>query len=175
MEDYSPEIQVALKIYLKGLLPFVNKCFEDVYGNNSIKKIKEIYYNGTGFAIKSREGKIRWDPYKISKFILINECRKFFTNYFETSDYKFIELILKTRNYASHPEFDGETDIYLKPGSNINSVDGLITNFHTPKSTLLLLVYAFIGKQKTKKLYKYAIKKKLRFFSYGDACLLWKT
>ena len=62
-----------------------------------------------------------------------------------------------------------------KPGSNINSVDGLITNFHTPKSTLLLLVYAFIGEQKTKKLYKYAIKKKLRFFSYGDACLLWKT
>ena len=72
-------------------------------------------------------------------------------------------------------EFNGETDIYLKPGSNINSVDGLITNFHTPKSTLLLLVYAFIGEQKTKKLYKYAIKKKLRFFSYGDACLLWKT
>ena len=72
-------------------------------------------------------------------------------------------------------EFNGETDIFLKPGSNINSVDGLITNFHTPKSTLLLLVYAFIGKQKTKKLYKYAIKKKLRFFSYGDACLLWKT
>ena len=56
-------------------------------------------------------------------------------------------------------EFNGETDIYLKPGSNINSVDGLITNFHTPKSTLLLLVYAFIGQQKTKKLYKYAIKK----------------
>ena len=72
-------------------------------------------------------------------------------------------------------EFNGETDIYLKPGSNINSVDGLITNFHTPKSTLLLLVYAFIGVQKAKKLYEYAIKKKLRFFSYGDACLLWKT
>jgi S-adenosylmethionine:tRNA ribosyltransferase-isomerase len=71
-------------------------------------------------------------------------------------------------------EFNGETDIYLKPGSKINSVDGLITNFHTPKSTLLLLVYAFIGEQKTKKLYEYAIKKKLRFFSYGDACLLWK-
>ena len=63
-------------------------------------------------------------------------------------------------------EFEGETDIFLKPGSNINSVDGLITNFHTPKSTLLLLVYAFIG-QKNKKLYNYAIKKKLRFFHTG--------
>ncbi len=72
-------------------------------------------------------------------------------------------------------EFNGETDIYIKPGSNINSVDGLITNFHTPRSSLLLLVYAFIGEKKTKKLYEYAIKKKLRFFSYGDACLLWKT
>ena len=48
----------------------------------------------------------------------------------------------------------------------------MITNFHTPKSTLLLLVYAFIGKQKTKKLYKYAIKKELRFFSYGDALFI---
>ena len=69
--------------------------------------------------------------------------------------------------------FKGETDIFIKPGSSINTVDGIITNFHTPKSTLLLLVFALLGKNKTLKLYKFAINKKLRFFSYGDACLIW--
>lgn len=69
--------------------------------------------------------------------------------------------------------FNGETNIFIKPGWKINTVDGLITNFHTPKSTLLMLVYALIGKVNTLKLYKYAIEQKMRFFSYGDACLIW--
>ncbi len=74
---------------------------------------------------------------------------------------------------GSIKEFKGETNIFIKPGSNINTIDGIITNFHTPKSTLLLLIFALLGKKKTTKLYKYAIKNKLRFFSYGDACLIW--
>ena len=69
--------------------------------------------------------------------------------------------------------FDGETNIYIKPGWKINTVDALITNFHTPKSTLLLLMYAILGKKRTQEIYKFAIKNKLRFFSYGDACLIW--
>mgnify|MGYP001199226896 FL=1 len=69
--------------------------------------------------------------------------------------------------------FKGETNIFLKPGCLINTVDGIITNFHTPKSSLLLLVFALLGKEKTMKLYNYAIKNRLRFFSYGDACLIW--
>tara|TARA_B100000287_G_scaffold407692_1_gene433334 strand:+ start:3218 stop:4273 length:1056 start_codon:yes stop_codon:yes gene_type:complete len=69
--------------------------------------------------------------------------------------------------------FKGETNIFLKPGCLINTVDGIITNFHTPKSTLLLLVFALLGKEKTLKLYNYAIENRLRFFSYGDACLIW--
>ncbi len=69
--------------------------------------------------------------------------------------------------------FKGETKIFLKPGSLINTVDGIITNFHTPRSSLLLLVFALLGKKKTLKLYNYAIKNRLRFFSYGDACLIW--
>ena len=69
--------------------------------------------------------------------------------------------------------FDGETNIYIKPGWKINTIDALITNFHTPKSTLLLLIYAILGKKRTQEIYKFAIKNKLRFFSYGDACLIW--
>ena len=69
--------------------------------------------------------------------------------------------------------YKGETNIFIKPGWEINSVDGLVTNFHTPKSTLLLLIFTLIGKKKTMRLYDFAIKNKLRFFSYGDACLIW--
>ena len=78
----------------------------------------------------------------------------------------------KTSNGQILP-FKGETNIFLKPGCLINTVDGIITNFHTPKSSLLLLVFALLGKEKTLNLYNYAIKNRLRFFSYGDACLIW--
>jgi len=69
--------------------------------------------------------------------------------------------------------FIQSADIFIKPGWNINSVDGLITNFHTPKSSLLAIIYSIIGERRTRQLYKFAIDKKLRFFSYGDACLIW--
>ena len=84
-------------------------------------------------------------------------------------------------DFLNHPRisegkikaFDGETNIYIKPGWKINTIDALITNFHTPKSTLLLLIYAILGKKRTQEIYKFAIKNKMRFFSYGDACLIW--
>ena len=66
----------------------------------------------------------------------------------------------------------GETDIFITPGFTFKVVDKLITNFHLPKSTLLMLVSAFSGMDEIRKLYKYAITNKYRFFSYGDAMLL---
>ena len=66
----------------------------------------------------------------------------------------------------------GDTDIFIYPPYTFRSVDGLITNFHLPESTLVMLVSAFIGRDKTLALYKEAVEKEYRFFSYGDACLL---
>ncbi len=71
--------------------------------------------------------------------------------------------------------FNANTNIFIRPGWKINSVDGIITNFHTPRSTLLLLIHTLIGKKKTHQLYNFAIKKKIRFYSYGDACLIWNN
>ena len=68
--------------------------------------------------------------------------------------------------------FDGTTDIFITPGYNFKIVDGLITNFHLPKSTLIMLVSALLGLTECKELYSYAIKNKYRFFSYGDSSLL---
>ncbi len=66
----------------------------------------------------------------------------------------------------------GWTDIFLYPPYQIRSVDGLITNFHLPKSTLLLLVSAFAGTESILSAYHYAVEKEFRFFSYGDAMLI---
>jgi S-adenosylmethionine:tRNA ribosyltransferase-isomerase len=65
-----------------------------------------------------------------------------------------------------------DTDIFIYPGYQFKICDGLMTNFHLPESTLLMLVSAFIGHQQAMALYKEAISKKYRFFSYGDTSLL---
>ena len=66
----------------------------------------------------------------------------------------------------------GECDLFLNPHNPPLRVDYLLTNFHLPKSTLIMLVSAFIGREKTLELYREAIEKKYRFFSYGDAMLI---
>lgn len=66
----------------------------------------------------------------------------------------------------------GETDIFIKPGFDFAVTDGLITNFHLPKSTLMMLVSALMGTDTIKSIYAHAINEKYRFFSYGDSSLL---
>jgi len=78
---------------------------------------------------------------------------------------------------AQHGELkagDGDTDIFITPGYQFKVVDRLFTNFHLPKSTLLMLVSAFAGIDNIKKAYAHAVKKEYRFFSYGDAMLIEK-
>lgn len=65
-----------------------------------------------------------------------------------------------------------DTDIFITPGFQFKICDGLITNFHLPESTLMMLVSAFIGYKQTMELYRIAIEEQYRFFSYGDASLL---
>lgn len=65
-----------------------------------------------------------------------------------------------------------DTDLFIRPGFQFNVVDTLVTNFHLPKSTLLMLVSAFAGYDQVRALYRHAIEARYRFFSYGDAMLL---
>jgi S-adenosylmethionine:tRNA ribosyltransferase-isomerase len=74
--------------------------------------------------------------------------------------------------YARTGKKDGECDLFLNPQNKPIRVNYLLTNFHLPKSTLIMLVSAFIGREKTLELYKEAIEKEYRFFSYGDAMLI---
>ncbi|MFM6988157.1 MAG: tRNA preQ1(34) S-adenosylmethionine ribosyltransferase-isomerase QueA [Arenimonas sp.] len=68
--------------------------------------------------------------------------------------------------------FAGDTQIFIFPGYRIRSIDALITNFHLPESTLLMLVSAFAGKERIFAAYRHAVAQRYRFFSYGDAMLL---
>ena len=68
--------------------------------------------------------------------------------------------------------FQGDTRLFIRPGYHFNCVDVLITNFHLPESTLLMLVSAFAGYAKVMAAYQHAVEQRYRFFSYGDAMFL---
>jgi len=79
--------------------------------------------------------------------------------------------VLCNENSLTH-DIDGWTDLFIYPGYKFRVIDSLLTNFHLPKSTLLLLVSAFTSKKFILKVYEEAIKDKYRFFSYGDCMLI---
>lgn len=68
--------------------------------------------------------------------------------------------------------FEGDTNIFIKPGFEFHVIDALITNFHLPKSTLMVLVSTFMGYERIQKIYQHAVDDQYRFFSYGDAMIL---
>jgi S-adenosylmethionine:tRNA ribosyltransferase-isomerase len=71
--------------------------------------------------------------------------------------------------------YQGETKIFIYPGFKFNCVDAMVTNFHLPESSLLMLVCAFAGYEQVMKAYQEAIEQSYRFFSYGDAMLITKS
>lgn len=92
-----------------------------------------------------------------------------------------VTRVLETAYQKTYPNahqltaWSGDTDIFIYPSFQFHVIDRLITNFHLPKSTLLMLVSAFSGKQQIEQAYQHAIEQKYRFFSYGDAMLLDKS
>ena len=76
------------------------------------------------------------------------------------------------KKYGEIKECSGDTDIFIYPGFEFKCMDGLITNFHLPESTLIMLVSAFAGYNNIMNAYNIAVKEKYRFFSFGDAMLI---
>lgn len=87
-----------------------------------------------------------------------------------TTSLRALEGLVQARGELG--EYAGWTDIFIYPGFNFKAADALITNFHLPKSSLLMLVSAFAGRKEILKAYSHAIKNGYRFFSYGDAMLI---
>ena len=76
------------------------------------------------------------------------------------------------KKYGEIKECSGDTDIFIYPGFEFKCMDGLITNFHLPESTLIMLVSAFAGYDNVMNAYNTAVKERYRFFSFGDAMLI---
>ena len=88
-----------------------------------------------------------------------------------TTSVRVLESVADENGYVR--ECSGDTDIFIYPPYKFKTVNALITNFHLPESTLVMLVSAFCGREQTLAFYKYAVEHKYRFFSFGDACFLY--
>uniref|UniRef100_A0A7C4YBZ8 S-adenosylmethionine:tRNA ribosyltransferase-isomerase n=1 Tax=candidate division WOR-3 bacterium TaxID=2052148 RepID=A0A7C4YBZ8_UNCW3 len=132
---------------------------------------------GTFRPVKVREiEKHRMEPeyFSVSRETaeIINDAKKEGKNIFcvGTTTIRALESVSDENGFVK--EFQGKTDLYIYPPYRFKVCDKIITNFHLPKSTLLLLVSAFAGRDKILKAYEEAIRLKYRFFSYGDAMLI---
>jgi S-adenosylmethionine:tRNA ribosyltransferase-isomerase len=133
-------------------------------GTTSVRTIESIYWHGVKL-IKNSSDNIefrisQWEPY--------------YTDGSWISVADSLEAVLESLQSQDSKILKGETQLMIMPGYDYKIVNGIITNFHQPESTLLLLVAAFLG-EKWKEVYQYALEHDFRFLSYGDCCLFTKT
>jgi S-adenosylmethionine:tRNA ribosyltransferase-isomerase len=83
-----------------------------------------------------------------------------------------LRLIESAADEGGMVPWEGKTDIFITPGFRFRIADGLMTNFHLPKSTLMMLVSAMMGVERIRAIYDHAVAERYRFFSYGDSSIL---
>jgi len=132
-------------------------------GTTSVRTIESLYWFGLKLHQKKWDENFlfveQWEPYSYSDDELI-------------SPEESLSEIIRWMNDNKITEIHGWTKIILVPGYDFKYITGLLTNFHLPKSTLILLVSAFIGTTKWKLAYNAALENNYRFLSYGDSSLL---
>jgi S-adenosylmethionine:tRNA ribosyltransferase-isomerase len=132
-------------------------------GTTSCRSLESLFWHA--LKVKNAQAKChellikQWDPYEL-------EC-----NYSMQEVLEFLILELESNNFK---ELSGTTELMIAPGYQFKIIKGLITNFHQPQSTLLLLVSALVGSY-WKNIYETALKENYRFLSYGDSSLLLPT
>ncbi len=133
-------------------------------GTTSARTLESLYWVGVTLIMqKDRIGDIiidQWLPYQYSAGEL-PDCKT------------ALQAVIRYMERLGITELTGRTHLIITPGYNWQLVEALLTNFHQPNSTLLLLVAAMVGDD-WKKIYKYALQNEYRFLSYGDACLFFK-
>ena len=156
------QVIVPVKL-LKEILRFKNKHITLV-GTTTVRTLESVYWQGVKWLQNKPTSPVmyieQWDPY-------LNISEK------PVSTADALECLIETLEESGLTELHGETSLMIVPGYTYHIPDAIITNFHQPKSTLLLLVAAFIG-GKWKDAYQYALSHEFRFLSYGDSCLFFK-
>jgi S-adenosylmethionine:tRNA ribosyltransferase-isomerase len=161
-EMHAEYLDVSLQFIEDILFQIKNKQPIVAVGTTSVRTLESLYWIGLKLEkdIKLSEAELmvdQWMPYEDDiEMISVEQSIDNIKNYLIFN--KKQRLITKTQ-------------IIIAPGYNFKIVNGIVTNFHQPQSTLLLLVSAFIGKS-WKQMYQYALENNFRFLSYGDGCLL---
>ena len=128
-------------------------------GTTSVRTLESLYHIGCLISEGLWEGEVpQWYPYS--------------DNHPQLSSKDAFEAILRYLDDNNADALIGSTRIIIAPGYEYKVVKGMVTNFHQPRSTLLLLVSAFIGDEQWRPMYDFALANDFRFLSYGDACLL---
>lgn len=127
-------------------------------GTTSVRTLESLYHIGCLLASGKWDGEVpQWYPYE--------------DNHPALSNTEALKTILAHLDKSQSDTLIASTRIIIAPGYDYKIVDGMVTNFHQPRSTLLLLVSAFLGENKWRAPYNYALEHDFRFLSYGDACL----
>ncbi|MCX6252746.1 MAG: S-adenosylmethionine:tRNA ribosyltransferase-isomerase [Bacteroidetes bacterium] len=157
-EKISVSIETIRSLLIRGEHPLTS------VGTTTVRTLESLYWLGViliskGSSVHPEVG--QWDPYLsvLKREISPGEALGALLDYLE-------------RNQMT--SYSGNTQLMILPGYKFRLTDVLITNFHMPQSTLLMLVSAFIG-QSWKKAYEFALEHDFRFLSYGDACLFFKS
>lgn len=129
-------------------------------GTTSVRSLESLYWMGVKILTKQENPHLleQWDAYQLASKYSVQESYQAICTYMNEND-----LTL----------FNAATQIIIAPGYSFRVISGLVTNFHQPQSTLLLLISALVGDD-WKKIYKYALDNDFRFLSYGDSSLLMK-
>lgn len=156
-EMHIEKVEVS-KQNIIHLLEYVSKTIIPV-GTTSVRTLESVYWFGVKLGIDATIEQMhisQWEPYELADYALSGE--EALHNVLDFMDRNAIDTLY------------GDTQLMIAPGYKYRLVKGIITNFHQPKSTLLLLVSALIG-DKWKEGYNYALQHDFRFLSYGDSCL----
>lgn len=155
---HSEQIRIE-RLFLENLYDsIINQKKIIATGTTTVRTLESLYWLGNSDLADISHP-------KLNQWIWRNQS----TNYTLT---QAIERLIEKMYENKLEELIGETQLMIVPSYNFKVVDGMITNFHLPKSTLLLLVAAFTGRTKMLEIYKEAINNNYRFLSYGDATLL---
>lgn len=150
-------------------LHFSSELLKELEGKHTLATVTLHVGIGTFAKVKVEnilEHKMHEEIYTIDRENLAKISEAKFTVAVGTTSLRTLE------SYQRSGEASGATSIFLHPGIEVKSIDALITNFHLPKSTLLMLVSSLIGREKTLSLYRLAVEERYRFFSYGDGMLI---
>jgi S-adenosylmethionine:tRNA ribosyltransferase-isomerase len=148
---------------LKEILSYNGKHITLV-GTTTVRTLESVYWQGLKWLRQPAENPVlhieQWDPYLNLSFKPV-------------PTEEALQCVIDTLEKSGLTELHGETSLMIAPGYTYHIPDAIITNFHQPRSTLLLLVAAFVG-DKWKDAYKFALSNNFRFLSYGDSCLFFK-